>query len=594
MKLELSEDIAKLAKAAGVAQTTNTDDDGPHWYRRCNLQLRRLDDEQLDNWKVFLDGLLGKNRPNNHEARELLKRLALYRTIRRQGSTGKIRSLEALPDQLVEFFTTDVIQGWIFAANGPPEAYVVTGAQYHPGDRETPATAALYFAQRDVEGPVTRSITIYHSDLFRKDDTADGLKMVARTCAELLEAKGYLHETPELIETYRKSYQTWLRYSVQFGKQFQITTKISHSLRDRRRWWDDSPHAEQDVDLMLLGSGKVINNHRAKENRAPSTSGRNRSGHRSIDEQSEFGMQLRLALKENNDNAFRDLPWLLDIKCFHLEAHVNLDLHVDYLTPYVWKGAIREKLVLPADLSELLDTLTEELDLAQEDIVAGKTGGNTILLAGAPGLGKTLTAEVYAEWRNAPLYKVHSGQLGTTAEEVGKALVEVLTRATEWGNVIVLLDEFDVFGRERGTDMEQNAIVAVFLRALEYQNNTLFLTTNRVDTMDDAILSRCAAILQYQHPSGAELAHLWHVMRDQFLPELADEELERCYHYAKEYLQPLSGRDIKSILKLASRYVRRSKQAPDRALVLKCAGFRGITLVRGEAIQTLGEMFGNF
>mgnify|MGYP002655347674 CR=1 FL=1 len=43
-----------------------------------------------------------------------------------------------------------------------------------------------------------------------------------------------------------------------------------------------------------------------------------------------------------------------------------------------------------------------------------------ILCKGIPGVGKTLTAEVYAELIERPLYAVHSGSLGTDAATIEK------------------------------------------------------------------------------------------------------------------------------------------------------------------------------
>lgn len=45
---------------------------------------------------------------------------------------------------------------------------------------------------------------------------------------------------------------------------------------------------------------------------------------------------------------------------------------------------------------------------------------------------------------------------------------------------MVLLDESDVFLEEREkTDLKRNALVSVFLRALEYYEGILILTSNR-------------------------------------------------------------------------------------------------------------------
>ena len=121
--------------------------------------------------------------------------------------------------------------------------------------------------------------------------------------------------------------------------------------------------------------------------------------------------------------------------------------------------------------------------------------------------------------------------------------------------------------------MVQNAVVEVFLRTLEYQNNTIFLTTNRHDDMDDAILSRCSAILAYGMPKPEDLPRLWRTLRDQFLPNLTDNMVDDLL--SRDMREGLSGRDIKGVLRLASRYERTGHEIT-RELILKCARFRGI------------------
>lgn len=46
--------------------------------------------------------------------------------------------------------------------------------------------------------------------------------------------------------------------------------------------------------------------------------------------------------------------------------------------------------------------------------------------------------------------------------------------------LVVLLDESEVFLEERSqTDLQRNALVSVFLRAMEYYDGILILTSNR-------------------------------------------------------------------------------------------------------------------
>ncbi len=85
---------------------------------------------------------------------------------------------------------------------------------------------------------------------------------------------------------------------------------------------------------------------------------------------------------------------------------------------------------------------------------------------------------------------------------------------------MLLFDEADVFleSRERG-DIERNSLVSVFLRALEYYQGLLFLTTNRIGTFDEAILSRVHVILHFPDLTDIERAKIW----DTSFRKLADE-----------------------------------------------------------------------
>jgi AAA+ superfamily predicted ATPase len=109
---------------------------------------------------------------------------------------------------------------------------------------------------------------------------------------------------------------------------------------------------------------------------------------------------------------------------------------------------------------------------------------------GAPGVGKTCTAECIAELVKKPLYPITCGDLGSTAEDVEKGLKKHFMLASKW-DCVMLLDEADVFlARRKPEDLHRNSIVSVFLRMLEYYKGLLFLTTNRVGSFDEAFKSR--------------------------------------------------------------------------------------------------------
>ncbi|KAI8718086.1 Protein MSP1 [Fusarium sp. LHS14.1] len=133
----------------------------------------------------------------------------------------------------------------------------------------------------------------------------------------------------------------------------------------------------------------------------------------------------------------------------------------------------------------------------QVDIVRGKGKGLIILLHGAPGVGKTTTAEGVAEKFKKPLFQITCGDLGSNAKDVETALQVNFALANRW-DCILLLDEADVFLAERRRDdFNRNALVAVFLRVLEYYAGILFLTTNRIGDFDEAFASRIHMSLHY-------------------------------------------------------------------------------------------------
>jgi len=122
---------------------------------------------------------------------------------------------------------------------------------------------------------------------------------------------------------------------------------------------------------------------------------------------------------------------------------------------------------------------------------------------------QTLTAESISELLKCPLYMVSAGELGTNPRELETELQKVLDLSHSWG-AILLLDEADVFLEKRTVqDIHRNALVSIFLRLLEYFQGILFLTTNRVETFDDAFQSRIHVALRYGELAFKARRSIW-------------------------------------------------------------------------------------
>jgi SpoVK/Ycf46/Vps4 family AAA+-type ATPase len=200
------------------------------------------------------------------------------------------------------------------------------------------------------------------------------------------------------------------------------------------------------------------------------------------------------------------------VRVFSLETKAYVFADVDDLADYEYDAAALDRLYLPGDMKSVLRQVfqTPTADLFG-DIIRGKHGGTVILASGSPGVGKTLTAEVYAEMTGRPLYVLEFGELGTTVREIEESLERVFARVVRWGAVLQF-DECEVFLSHRGGDLERSAIVGIFLRMLDYYQGLLFLTSNRPEALDVAIRSRVMLWLEYPDLDRAGRAQVWRTM----------------------------------------------------------------------------------
>ncbi|KAI1142730.1 hypothetical protein F5Y05DRAFT_129218 [Hypoxylon sp. FL0543] len=149
--------------------------------------------------------------------------------------------------------------------------------------------------------------------------------------------------------------------------------------------------------------------------------------------------------------------------------------------------------------------------VSEVDLVKGKGKGCIILIHGAPGVGKTSTAECVAAYTRRPLFPITCGNIGYQPDEVEKNLDRLFNLAHRWGCVL-LLDEADVFLAKRNKeDIKRNGLVSIFLRTLEYYSGILFLTTNRVGAIDDAFRSRLHLTLYYPQLDRRQSRKIWKV-----------------------------------------------------------------------------------
>ncbi|KAJ5746107.1 ATPase AAA-type core [Penicillium odoratum] len=188
---------------------------------------------------------------------------------------------------------------------------------------------------------------------------------------------------------------------------------------------------------------------------------------------------------------------------------------VDQMRPVEWKEDVWNSLIIGDRQKLVLQSLVNSHkfpgDARDQSLQKGR--GLVILLHGTPGSGKTLTAETAAEGTQRALIMTSLGELNKwdNPYDFEYRLKMLLQYATQW-EAVVLMDEADVFLEARdnsGDNAARNALVAVFLKALEYFSGIVFLTTNRITSFDRAMKSRIHLALEYTPPRIETRQQLW-------------------------------------------------------------------------------------
>jgi hypothetical protein len=528
---------------------------------KVEVDLTHLSGDELD----FLEEQYRRSGP------ELRARAAQLSTLRAalcaEGGRFEAGDLEEVLPALLRHLTTNAIHGWLFTASvtSKPLPYLVTRLDYVPAGNDE-AGKILVEMKANAKGTLQSSmIRIMAADI------------VGRSISEILAAKGFLRETRALIDAFDAATETYFEWRGRYGAQFS-GRGIGFHAEDPNATHRDTDWARKDIVVLSTSGGeaRLVNDESVLSARSLTLEAPgDLLGHflRKAGKSNRFAAEDKIAEMRAKIPAglFTRIPVHPYMLMFHLELHHHLWVHVDEMRPYRYHPELKQKLVLPPDQTDLIDILTAEMDVLMDDIVQGKSGGTTVLCAGPPGVGKTLTAEVYSEIIQRPLYRVHSGQLGLNVAAMETALKDILTRAQRWG-AVMLIDEADVYIKRRDDNIAMNAVVGVFLRVLEYFNGLLFLTTNRVDDIDEAIVSRCIALIRYHPPDSEAKRRIWRVMAQQFELPIDDRLIGRLV----EVFPQATGRDIKGLAKLVAKFCHQKKVAPDMDAFRRCAVFRGL------------------
>ncbi|MBV6747166.1 AAA family ATPase [Xanthomonas vasicola] len=540
MSLTLSAAILKTTKHTSLGGLRATVDNRRHAGDDAEyaVDTTRLDDAGLQELAAAAE---------KHGDGKAARAIEAIRLARSGDFAKAVPSFKAFAGILHELLTTDIIDGWIYVVGQDGNYYPELVTDIHL-DAGISGRGKAYPTVTIKTSYYGRTETGYRETFgsARGSHVFSAQEVVKRRVGDALAAAGFYKETPALKAEYEASMR---RYAAEvapaFGEQFRVSG-IPYA-------YEEDNYKRRTAELHRR---RVIHD---------------------MDESS-YGTKAAFVesrLFDDDPAAIPDHPLL---RVFDLATHEFLWVHSDQMEPYQYDLTLSDKLILPKTHRDLLDVLTTNLDAFTADIIEGKSAGNVILAKGIPGVGKTLTAEVYSELIKRPLYSIHSGTIGTTAEDIEKSLREVFMRGKRW-RCVLLLDEADVFVVKRGNNLEQNAIVAEFLRTLEYFDGLLFMTTNRPDDIDEAIISRCAAIIDYVPPGPKDSAAIWAVMAHQYEAKLDQPLIDQLVTLFPD----IAPRDIKMMFRLALRVANSRSEALSLDTFRQCAMFRAIRMADSDA-----------
>jgi hypothetical protein len=164
-------------------------------------------------------------------------------------------------------------------------------------------------------------------------------------------------------------------------------------------------------------------------------------------------------------------------------------LNIDNIRPLERHNDGFENLILPPGVARLVESLVKTHDPAnmpsfagsecdQEhhvDLVRGKGKGLIILLHGAPGVGKTSTAECVADYTHRPLFPITCGDIGETSKEVEQNLEQNFSLAHRWGCVLLVSHDFFML-RSASLQSYQDLFLALARIGALYLGKTLRVT----------------------------------------------------------------------------------------------------------------------
>ena len=188
-----------------------------------------------------------------------------------------------------------------------------------------------------------------------------------------------------------------------------------------------------------------------------------------------------------------------------------------------------DDLVLPESMKKRAERIVFEYKKKNVLRKNGLKNRSRVLITGAPGTGKTMTASVLSNEIGIPLFAIPTDKVVTKfMGETSVKLRQIFDSINEISGVY-LFDEFDAIGADRSLDNdvgEMRRILNTFLTFLENDDSDSIIVaaTNNPKLLDKALFRRFDDVLEYELPSSAEIRELYYHRFNGFRPNFSFDE----------------------------------------------------------------------
>lgn len=171
-------------------------------------------------------------------------------------------------------------------------------------------------------------------------------------------------------------------------------------------------------------------------------------------------------------------------------------------------------LIVPDELHIRIKRILDEFINRNKLNQYGLTNRRKILLEGAPGTGKTLTASIIASELHLPLFTVQVDKLVTKYMGETSTKLRQVFDSIESITGVYLFDEFDAIGADRSIDNEvgeMRRVLNAFLQFIEQDqsDSVIIAATNNQQILDKALFRRFDDVLHYAYPTEKEIEQLF-------------------------------------------------------------------------------------